>query len=57
MVLLVEVECENKNHWYKIKKTVSNCLFEKGINYKMVDQEYGKLPRTFDIEVKIFKVA
>ncbi|KKN76340.1 hypothetical protein LCGC14_0371920 [marine sediment metagenome] len=56
MVILIEVECESKNHWKHIKKIVSNNLLDNKISYRMVDQRYGQLPRTFDLEVKSYKV-
>ena len=56
MVILLEVECKNKDDWRRIKGIVSNNLLDNKISYRMVDQEYGRLPRTFDLEVKSYKV-
>lgn len=56
MVILIEVQCQNKYHWRSIKRIVSNILLKHEVPYKMVDQEYGKLPRTFDLVVKSYKV-
>lgn len=57
MVILIEVECKDKNDWSKIKKIVSKNLFDNKIPYRMVDQEYGLLPKTFNLKVKSYKVS
>ena len=52
MYILIKVKCENKEEWRKIKKSVSDNLFENEIDYSMVDQQFRQKPRTFDVELK-----
>jgi hypothetical protein len=52
MYILIAVEPENKEDWRKIKKVVSDSLFENDIHYSMIDQKLGRLPKNFDVELK-----